>query len=314
MSPLIDKIKKYFTGESLPHSAFQISSHCLSGIHVSPKEKKIKRHFFIPLERDIIQAAFDKKNIQKPHDLQEKVKQGLERLHLSDHKIACLIPEMALKVFVFSFSSFPASQREREQFVRFWVKKQIPLLPDDIRFSLDKIKSNNSVKAIVSVARASVIREYEDFFDQLRLKVRVIGVPTLCLHNLISKEGEKNMMLLNVEQDFLTLIAIVDSEIALYRLKPFILESASKSTVSGSREIGDIVKEVENTIHFIEDREKKKVHSLWVRLGVLESGEEILSILQKKLSIPLKGIEQCLPSELSLKEKTMLSPLIGQIL
>lgn len=312
MAFFLERIKDYFERQPVPRSAFQLTSRYLSGIHVSPKEGKIKNHFILPLEKGMIQPSFSKKNIKNPGLLEKKIKEGLAKLHLSDHKIACLIPELSLKAFVYSFNSLPTSRQEREQIIRFRVKKQIPLLPDDARFSFNAIRSNNSEKIVAAVARASIIKEYEDLFSRLRLKVRSVGVPSLSLFYLLNREKEKDLLLVNIEEDSLSLIAVVNSEIALYRLKPFIADS--QTNASGAQRIEDIAKEVENTANFIEDREKRKIRSLWVRLGLMETEEDIFPRLKEKLPFPLKGVETCLSSELSLKEKKILSPLIGHIL
>lgn len=312
MAFFADRIKSYFYQHPLPRSAFQLTSHYLSGIHVSHKEGKIKNHFILPFESEIIQPSFSRKNIKNPALLEQKIKEGLGKLRLSDHKIACLIPELSLKAFVLSFNSLPPSRQEREQIIRFRVKKQMPSLPDDARFSFEIISSNNIVKILALVARASVIKEYENFFGLFRLKIRAVGVSTLSLHYLMNREEEENLLLINIEEDFLSLMAIVNSEIALYRLKPYIPDSQTE--VSGFQRIEDIVKEVEKTINFIEDKERIKIHSFWVRLGLLETEQEISSHLKEKLPFSLRGIEECLTLELGLKEKKILSPLIGQIL
>ena len=307
-----DKIRNYFMRQLLPRSAIQLTSNCLSGIHVSTKEGKIKNHFILPLERGVIEPSFSDKNIKNPALLEKKIKQGLEKLHLSNNKIACLIPELSLKAFVFSFDSLPSSREQRERIIRFRVKKQIPLLPDDARFSFDRISSNSSSKMLVSVARASIVQEYEDLFSKLHLKVRAVGVPTLSLYYLLNREEERYLLLINIEEDSLSLLAGLNSEVAMYRLKPFI--PGSLTNVSGLQRIENIVKEVENTVNFVEDKEKKKVNSFRIRLGLLEPEEEMFSQLKERLSLPAKGIEEGLTSKLGLRETMILSPLIGQIL
>jgi Tfp pilus assembly PilM family ATPase len=307
-----DRIRNYFLWQLLPRSAIQITSNYLSGIHVSSKEGKIKNHFILPLERGVIEPSFSDKNIKNPALLEKKIKQGLEKLNLSNNKIACLIPELSLKAFVFSFDSLPSSREQRERIIRFRVKKQIPLLPDDARFSFDRISSNSSSKILVAVARASIVQEYEDLFNKLRLKVRAVGIPTLSLYYLLNREEERDLLLINIEEDSLSLLAGLNSEVAMYRLKPFIL--GSPTNVSGPQRVENIVKEVENTVNFVEDKEKKKVNSFRVRLGLLEPEEDMFMQLKERLSLPAKGIEAGLTSKLGLREKMILSPLIGQIL
>jgi hypothetical protein len=307
-----EKIRNYFIRQLLPRSAVQLTSSYLSGINVSSKEGKIKNHFILPLERGVIEPSFSDKNIKNPDLLEKKIKQGLEKLHLSDNKIACLIPELSLKAFVFSFDSLPSSREQRERIIRFRVKKQIPLLPDDARFSFDRIRSNSSSKILVAVARASIIKEYEDLFSKFRLKIRTVGIPTLSLYYLLNGEKERDLLLINIEEDSLSLIAGLNSEVAMYRLKPFI--PGSLTNISGLQRVENIVKEVENTVNFVEDKEKIKVNSFRVRLGLLEPEEDMFRQLQEKLSLPAKGIEAGLTSKLGSRERMILSPLIGQIL
>ncbi|NIM59772.1 MAG: hypothetical protein GTO16_12660 [Candidatus Aminicenantes bacterium] len=307
-----DRIRNYFLRQIVPRSAIQITSNYLSGINVSAKEGKIKNHFIFPLERGVVEPSFSDKNIKNPALLEKKIKQGLEKLNLSNNKIACLIPELSLKAFVFSFDSLPSSREQRERIIRFRVKKQIPLLPDDARFSFDRISSNSSSKILVAVARASIIKEYEDLFSKLRLKVRAVGIPTLSLYCLLNRKEDRDLLLINIEEDSLSLLAGLNSEVAMYRLKPFI--PGSLADVSEPQRVESIVKEVENTVNFVEDKEKKKVNALRIRLGLLETEEEMFRQLQEKLSLPAKGIEVGLNSKLGSREKMILSPLIGQIL
>jgi hypothetical protein len=312
MANFFDRIANFFSQLPLPHAAFQLTTRYLSGIHYSPKERKLKYHFILPLKSGVVEPSFDKKNIKDPLYLKEKISEGARKMHLTKSAVATLIPELCFKVFVFSFDSLPPSLKEREEIIRWRVKKQMPSLPDDVRFSFDVTKENKREKALVSLARASVIREYEDLFRELRIRVKTIAVPTLSLFNLINWEKEKDVLVSNIEEDHISLMAIINSEIALYRLKPFVLDPHSQ--MPAPQKIENIVKEVENTVNFIEDREKKKINFLWLRLGFLERESEMFTGLREKLSLPLGQIESALTLELNLKEKQMLSPLIGQIL
>lgn len=311
MAKFTDKIKNYLTKPPLPHVAFQLSSSCLSGICVSSTEKRIKHHFISPLKDGVIKPSFNKKNIEDEVYLEEKIREGVERLHFSKSKVACLIPESCLKTFVFSFLSLPSTQKEREEIIRWQVRKQMPLLPDDTRLSFTILKSNRKKKILASMARASVIQEYEGFFTRIGLKVGSVGSATLSLFNLVDSE-EGNSMIVNLEEDYISLMAMLDADIVLYRLKPLGLEGTSK--LSLPQKIDYISTEVKNTVSFIQDREKEKINSLWIRVGIADPGGEILSLLREKLSLPLKGADAFLSQKLSLREKQILSPLVGKIL
>jgi Tfp pilus assembly PilM family ATPase len=307
-----NRLKDYLTKPPSFSVAFQISHHYLSGIHVSPKETKIKSQFILPLDSSALQPSFDKINIADDSYLEGKIKEGVKQLKFSEKNIAILLPESCLKVFVFSFASLPSSQKEKEEIIHWRVKKQIPLLPDDTRLSFTVLRSNKEEKVLVSLARASVVQEYESFFTKIGLRVGIVGVATLNLLNLIDREEGDNFIVINLEEDYISLMAFLDSEIALYRVKPLVRESQAK--LPFSKKIEDIVKEIKNTANFVEDREKKKINTFWVRLGIVNPEEEILPILKERLAVPLKAIEALPTSGFNFHESQILSPLIGQIL
>ncbi|MFB0565581.1 MAG: type IV pilus biogenesis protein PilM [Candidatus Aminicenantaceae bacterium] len=312
MARFVERLKYYFNNPPLPQASFQLSPHYLSGINVSFKNKKIKHHFISPLGKPVVQPSFNKKNVINESYLEERIKEGKEKLHLTEKRIACLIPEACIKVYAFSFASLPAAREEMEQIIKWQVKKQMPHLPDDIRLSYDVIRSNKEQKILVSLAKASVVQEYEALFSRIGLKVRTIGVATLCLFNLLERKEEDNVMLVNIEEDYISLVAILNSEISLYRFKPFVIESETR--LSFSQKINSIVQEVENTVNFVKDRENKGINSFWFRLGMVNQEKGVLSILREKLPYPVKDVETSIKLELTSKEKGILSPLIGQIL
>lgn len=312
MTALIDKFKNHLTKPLLPHVAFQVSPYYLSGINVSPSDKKIKHHFLSPLKENVIQSSFNNKNILDEAYLEAKIKEATEKLHLSKNKIACLIPETCCKIFVFSFKSLPSTLKEREEIIRFNVKKQVPLLPDDTRLTFATVKSNEHEKVLVSIARSSVVQEYEDFFLRRGLKVRVVGTPTLSLFNIIENGEEKNLIIVNLEEDHICLMALVDAEISLYRFKPLVLESSVKLTLSQKMEYA--ISEIENTVNFIEDKEKQKIKSLMIRMALIDPVGEAQSILKERLTLPFQDMNASLPDELSLREKQILSPLLGNVI
>jgi Tfp pilus assembly PilM family ATPase len=307
-----ERIIKYFTHPPPLCSALYFSSGFLSGIHVSSKEKSLKSYFFSPLESGVIEPSFTKENIKNVALLEERLKEGVGKLHLNDKKTACLIPELSLRTFVLSFDSLPSSPEERKQIIQFRIKKQMGFLPQDTRLSFHQIGSNKSTKLLVSLARSAIIQEYEDLIGRQGLKVRAVSSSLLGLYNVLNRQKEENFLLINIEKRSLSFLAVISSEITLYRQKPLALKR--DDSLSTPEEVKNIINEVENTAHFIEDREKRKVESFHIRLGLPGGEEEVLSRLQEKWPFPIKRVDVAQAKNLNLREREMLSPLIGQLL
>jgi len=311
MGVLQNRLNDIFTRLPLPTQAIQFSRRYISGIHLFPKDKKIRAHFILPLEDGVLEPSFFKKNIHDPESLQRIMQKGREQLKCSEHKMIFLLPELSQKIFVIPFDSLPVRVEEREEFIRFKIKKQMPLLPGDNRLAYDIVQKDSSKNIIATMARASVIREYEDFFSRNHLKVRMIGIPSICLLNLLDKSQEDDFVFIDFEEDFFSLTAVVGGKVALYRQKP--LSSEGELVVALKQKIGNIPQEIFNTVNFIEDKEKRKIKSFWIRLGILGSDEDLFDWLREKLVLPLHRIETGLPGKMTSRENRILAPLLGQI-
>ncbi|MFC2160369.1 hypothetical protein ACFLRX_01820 [Acidobacteriota bacterium] len=308
----LDKAKGFFVDQPKPLAAFQMASNYLTGVQLSPRDKKIKSFFTLLLEGGIIEPSFYRNNIKKKDLLSNLFEREIKKHPLTDKRIVFVLPELSQKAFVLSFDKIPTQVKERDRLVHFRIKKQMPLLPDDARIAYSLIPTENQVRVLASVARVSVIKEYEDFFGRLKINVRSVGMPFEGLVNLIGrKQKNDNTMLVNIEKDAFSLVGITSSEISLYRQKSFVLESFDEKSLKQKND--DIALEIENTIHFIEDKEKTKMSSLWVRTGLPGDGDLMLSDLAARLSIPVEGIETCLSGDLQPNEKQLLSPLLGHI-
>jgi hypothetical protein len=308
---ILDQLVRYFTAPPCPPVIFQVASSYVSGIHVGVKERKIKEYVIWPLPSGLVEPHFDRPNFPDPGALSEIVKACLDKLHVSGGKVACLIPETCLKTLVLAFDSLPSSEKERDKLIRWRAKKQMPILPEDARMSFELLPSNGSVKVLASLGRSSVLREYENLFSKTGFDVGLLGTPTLSLLNLVRWEEEGDVIIANIDDDSLSLVAATDSKISFYRNKTFAVERRGELRVEDKVEL--IVKEIENTIHFVEDREQRVLQSLWLRAGLRQGQEDVSTKLGQRMSISIHAIGAAALGELPLAERTILAPLAGQI-
>lgn len=309
MNSFWGKLKNFFTEQPLPSSAIYVTSSSISGIYLSSKEGRLKHHFILPLAEKIIQPSFNRANIKDAHQLMKNITERVEKFNIYRDGIALLLPELSQRTFVFSFDSLPKALREREKIVRFKIKKQMPLLSDDVRISSDVIQAKDGIKVISSVAHATVVDDYEQFFSQMNVRIRAVGIPVLGLSNLIDWTKEKDFLLVNLEKDSFGLLAITNSEASFYRQKPLMALDQDGLTTR----VKNIVQEIENTAHFIEDKEKRSIETIWIRLGGFETEEKMFSNLEKKLSFAVQSIHPLLKYKLRDEEKMILAPLLGQL-
>lgn len=308
---LLERLFYGFTKQPVLDTAFQVSAGYVSGIRVSPKDRRIRHHFCFPLEEGLVRPSFVNPNIPRRDVLCAAIKEGAGELRLSRHNIALLLPEVSQRAFVLDFESLPASLPEREQVVRFRIKKLMPLLPEDVRLSYGVRPSVDGVKVLAAIARRAVIQEFEETFTECHLRVRSAAPAFLGLSYLLPEELLDDVILVNVEKEAFSLLVYVRGEVNLYRQKSLGLEQRGERPVLA--QVDNILQEVENTANFIEDREKRRIATLWVRCGLTEGSEEVFRALKEKAKLPVQPVASRVAEDLPLAAQTLLSPLIGQM-
>ena len=303
------RLKAHFTERLLPDAVFQVSPGYLSGIRVARSDRSVKGGFVLPFRERPVAPSFDRPNVTDPAALEEAIAQGKKNLRISSGTAALLIPEPSVRVFVFRVDAFPASGKERDAFIRWRIAKQMPLIPEDARLDYAATPGRGPRKLIVAMARQVVVWEYEALFEKAGLRPVVVGVPSLALLNLVGGDGQKNGLLLNLEDETLTLLALGDPGWTLYRQK-----DVGSSAGSAAEERADnIVREAENTIRYLEDKEKARTERIWLRSAAEAEVPEIARRLGERIGLPIGAVDYEAPRAWSGAHKAVLAPLIGQI-
>ncbi|HEX2694863.1 MAG TPA: hypothetical protein VHP61_03865 [Acidobacteriota bacterium] len=305
----LDRIGERFLEAPLPDAVFQIAPRALTGVRVLPRERSVGGRFVATLPDGAVRPAFEGKNVGDPAFLESKVREGMLKLGLAQGTVAVLIPELCARVFLLPVDSSPGSDKERDRIVRWRIGKMMPSLPEDARFVHQSLSSGNGERIVAAVARPEVVREYEGLFSRLGLVPGNVSLPSLSLVGLLPAGGE-DALVVNVEDDSLSLTAVVGAEPVLFRQKPFALDR-DPGTPLGLR-LGPLVREIENTALFLEDKEKKTVRAVWLRASS-DNGDDLVAELGRQLSLPIREMGSVVPGDAGAREKTLLSTLYGHL-
>ncbi len=307
--PIARKFQAYFKERLLPDAVFQIAPGGLSGIRVSRSDRSIKGGFVQPFRERPVVPSFDRPNVADPAALEEAIDQGKKNLRLSSGTAGLLIPEASVRVFVLSVDAFPTSGKERDAFIRWRIARQMPLIPEDARIDYAVTPGRGAKRVLVAMARQMVVWEYEALFEKAGLKPVQVSVPSLALVNLARREGGARILLLNLEEEALTLLALAGQGWALYRLKDIGLPG----TTAAEERADNIVREAENTIRFLEDKEKAGTDRLVLRSSDEAEVPEVARRLQERTGLPVEAVDYEAPRVWSEAHKALLAPLIGQV-
>ena len=305
--PFLKKFRTRFVDRPLPNAVFELAPGRLCGIRVSARGRPARKRFILPLETGALGPSFDRPNVISAGSVKRVIEEGMKVLGLGGGTISLIIPETCVRIFILTVDSVPSGPGDRDAFVRWRVGKLMPLLPEDLRLDYDFSAGPGPRKIIVAAAREAIIREYEDLFQSSGMKVGTVTIPSLSLVNFLDGGPDTNTILLNIEADNLSFLAVTDSGWTLYRQKGVGLDLPAEEKADL------VVNEVENTVHFLEDKERMKVERVRVRSESWEEGPLVVARLAESLALPADMIDYPAPEEWDLREKAILAPLVGQI-
>ncbi len=306
-----DRLKDFFTRQPYPSTVFQLTGPAVIGLHVEGKEHKTVRHASLALRPGSLEPSFDRPNLKDPAHVGDKVRDALQKIGQRDGNVSLLVPESCLKSSILVFDDLPEPEAERRSVLAWRLKKQYPSLPDDARLSYEILNGGKSRRVFVSAIHPAVLAEYEGLFARQGAAVKNVNLATLSLAGLIPGGEGGSGIVANLEEDGLSLLAIIDSEIIFYRSKPFLPDG--REARSPARKVENIGREILNTLTFLEDREKKKVDTLWIRTALADADEEALAALKPMLPVAIRPLEPGGLPGLRPREARLLAPLIGQL-
>ncbi len=307
---LAERIQTHFTERLLPDAVFQIAPGHLSAIRVARGDGSVKAGFVLPFRERPVFPSFDRPNVTDPAALEDAIAQAKKSLRLVAGSAALLIPEPSVRVFVLNVDSFPGSGKERAAFIRWRIGKLMPLIPDDARIDYAVTPGRGDRKVIVAMARQVVVWEYEALFEKAGLKPVVVSVPTLTLVNVVRRKEPGAGLLLNLEDESLTLLATADPGWTLYRQK-----DVGSPGGNGIEERADnIVREAENTLRFLEDKENAGIGRIWLRTSIAAERPALLERLKERIALPIEPVAYDAPEVWTEAHKAVLAPLMGQVL
>jgi hypothetical protein len=303
------RAERFFMEPIVPRAGFAVSRGRLDGLVLTAKERRAAAHVSLELPVGVVDPSFDRPNIAGVRALEEKLRDAARRLGLSGAEVLVCLPESCFKAYVILFEEFPTAAREREELLGHRLSKLLPMRPADVRLSYDVVASGGKTRVFLALARASIVEEYERLFTRVGLQVRTVSLPTLGLLPCIPEAADRTVLIVNIEEDSIGLLAATGRDVALYRFKPFLQEASAQASARPAQ----VLTEIQNTLHFLEDREGRPADVLYIREPWSADGSDGLAFYREKLTLPVKAVEAPFPISAGVAERSALAALMGHL-
>jgi len=271
--------QKFFFEPPVPSVVFQLSPSFLACFRPGQAPAVSEASYFqTSLPRGVIEANWLQPNIKQPEIIEELSDRAIRQLKPAGNSISLILPEMSARALIFSVENGSLSGTELTRFVEWRLEKALAQPLSDLRYSYQAFNSQGLKKVLAVCSGLAVIKDYEELFRRKKLQAGKVTIPSISLINLMNLlNGEKvsDLLLVDVDYDYLSLVGVIDEVLSIYRQKPLWPETGGLDE--------QILTEVENTIQFVEDKNKKKPQLIYLRSGLPETAALIRTIEQSTI-------------------------------
>ncbi len=174
--------------ETRPLLACEISAGRVIAARSSGKPLRLDSFTSRRLNTGAITPGLSGANIQDRASLRTAIQGSLNSVGGNSKDVIAIVPDASIRVLLLDFENLPDKQIERDQVVRFRLKKSLPFDVEKAALSYDIQRNNGSVQVVAAVSPATIIEEYESAFRDAGYAPGVLLPSSLASLGLIAAE------------------------------------------------------------------------------------------------------------------------------
>lgn len=203
---------------SLPSILFEVQPEYVLGARIARASRKAVRVALGELDADAISPLLGRPNILKSEEVTKTLTAVTKALGSDKGPFGVLLPDGSVRVSILTFETLPGSRKEQESLIRWKMKPLLPFPVEDARLTFEvAAKGSEGVEAVVLAVRKSVVAEYESLLEGLNGDLQLVLPTSAALLPLLSDNNEEGNLLLHLSQAQLTVAAVGDRQIKLWR-------------------------------------------------------------------------------------------------
>ena len=285
LTETIERVRVLFEGTSLdsplppayPPAAIEISPDRIAGVRVARERRggrlALKAATVQALPEGAIDLSLVRPNLIDPRAVGAALDRVLREVAPGEHRVSLLLPDPVARVSLLNFTTLPATRRELAEMVRFRMGKALPFKADDAAMDLMPVASAKGAPAAAAVLaifmHRPILEEYEGLLTARGYWPGLVGLSTLELYNLFrgtiaAGVADRDVMLLNLTRQALTLLIVSGGQIIFYRSKPHPGGAAAEASLAG------VKREIYTSLAFYQEKLLGRgIGRVWVRAAGL---------------------------------------------
>jgi type IV pilus assembly protein PilM len=216
------KIQRFFEPQ-LPAVACEISRQAVSLVRVDPKRSTvIDRFAVIPLPQGLIVPSLTKSNIASVPDFVTAMKSAIAKAEVKSMKMSLAIPDASAKSAIHIMDTLPSSENDRQQLLKWKLKKAVPFNVEEAHLSYWEKKASNGKHVVLTVCISrEVLNQYEEVFQRMGIQLGYITLSSFAAFEFLARLDpevvQKSVLLLRIGATDTSSLIMQEGRVSFFR-------------------------------------------------------------------------------------------------
>jgi len=291
---LTSRIQKFFQ-PSLPLVACEINRRTIAVVRLDSRNPALVDRFaVIPLPEGLVLPSLTRPNIAAVPDFVAALKAALAKAEIKTARVSLALPDASAKVSLHPLDTLPGNENEKEQLLRWKLKKTLPFNIDESHVaSLDHKFPNGKHLVLTVCIHKEVLAQYEEVFQKLGIHAGYICLSSFAAFELLARLepdlGQRSVLLLRVRPSGVSSIIAQEGRVVFFRQT----DVGDEVTVAAPAALGwpDLFDEIHPCVTYYQDKlSSKPLDKIYVACPQ-DPPTAVLSSLSERLRSPVVNLD-----------------------
>ena len=190
-------------------------------VEVSSDRHEVVSKAVVSLPEGAIVPDIKDANIQDRSTVGRALRRALDESGFVGSELIVIIPDDAVRITLLATELFPASESERQSFIRWKLKKNVPFDVSSAHVAYELLGENGVVDLLTVLAPEVVTRGYEDIVESLDLHPGIVIPSTTAVLNLLDAISVANdTLFVKLGETSVVTAILTNGKLRFYRKVP----------------------------------------------------------------------------------------------
>lgn len=256
---LKSKLQRFFEPR-LPAVACEVNRHSIALVRLDSKDPSLVGRFsVVPLPAGLLSPSLVRPNITSLPDFQVALKTAFARAEIKPARISLAIPDASAKVALHPMETLPGNESEKQQLLRWKLKKTVPFNVEEAHVAWHDYKLSNGKYVVLTVCvHRDVLAQYEEALQKLGANVGFISLSSFAAFEVLARLEQnlpqRSVLFLRVRPSAVSSVIMQEGRVVFFRHVDYEDKEGEPNPAGSQTELPDLFDEIHPCVTYFRDK------------------------------------------------------------